>query len=106
MTDHGSIKTASYLINKKIFYGSDVSNIDKKDFKKLKKLNYFVIDCLREESHISHFNLEKVLELVKILKPKKTILTNLHSDLDYNYLLKILPKSIIPAYDGLSINIR
>ena len=102
MTDHGPIKTASYLINKKIFYGSDVSNIDKKDFKKLKKLNYFVIDCLREESHISHFNLEKVLELVKILKPKKTILTNLMSSMDYSTLKRKLPKNIIPAYDGLS----
>ena len=47
MTDHGPIKTASYLINK-IFYGSDVSNIDKKIFKKL-KLNYFCqsIVCVR-----------------------------------------------------------
>ena len=102
MTDHGPIKTASYLINKKIFYGSDVSNIDKKDFNKLKKLNYFVIDCLREESHISHFNLEKVLELVKILKPKKTILTNLMSSMDYSTLKRKLPKNITPAYDGLS----
>ena len=33
------------------------------------------------------------------------ILTNLHSDLDYNELLDILPKNIKPAYDGLSINI-
>ena len=63
---------------------------------------YFVIDCLRIQKHPSHLNLNKVLELVKIIKPKKTILTNLHSDLDYNSLLKILPKNIVPAYDGMS----
>ena len=34
------------------------------------------------------------------------ILTNLHSDLDYNELLDILPKNIKPAYDGLSLNIQ
>ena len=39
------------------------------------------------------------------LKPKKSILTNLHTDLDYNYLLKILPNNVIPAHDGLSLNI-
>ena len=29
----------------------------------------------------------------------------MHSDLDYNYLLKILPKNVKPAYDGLSFYI-
>ena len=69
-------------------------------------LKYFVIDCLRFRSHPSHYNLNQVLDLIKILKPKKTILTNLHTDLDYNYLLKILPKNVIPAFDGLSVNIK
>ena len=38
------------------------------------------------------------------LNPKKAILTNLHTDLDYSYLRKKLPSNILPAYDGLSIN--
>ena len=50
-------------------------------------------------------NLSDVIELAKILKPKKTILTNLHSDLDYNDLINILPKNIVPAYDGMSFYI-
>ena len=29
----------------------------------------------------------------------------MHSDLDYQYLVKILPRNIIPAYDGISFNI-
>ena len=33
------------------------------------------------------------------------ILTNLHSDLDYDDLLDILPKNIKPAYDGLTVKI-
>ena len=39
-----------------------------------------------------------------MIKPKKTILTNMHNDLDYNHLLKILPNNIIPGYDGLTVN--
>ena len=39
--------------------------------------------------------------MVNIFKPQKTILTNLHTDLDYNKLKKKLPKNIIPAHDGL-----
>ena len=103
ITQHGSIKSVSYLINNKIFYGSDVNKIYDKDLNSLKNLNYFIIDCLRYEYHPSHFNLEDVLNITKIIKPKKTILTNLHSSLDYKSLIKKLPKNIKPAYDGMSI---
>ena len=39
------------------------------------------------------------------LKPKKTILTNLHTDLDYGFLKKNLPRNIIPAFDGMKLRI-
>ena len=103
---HGPIESVSFIINKKCAYISDANEIYKKDFLNFKKLKYLIIDCLRFEPHPSHFSLKEVLKLTKILNPKKTILTNLHSDLDYNYLLKILPKNVIPAFDGLSINIK
>ena len=103
---HGLIESLSFIINKKCAYASDVNEIYKKDFHYFKNLKFLIIDCLRLKKHPSHFNLDQVLELVKILKPKKTILTNLHSDLDYNYLLKNLPNNVIPGYDGLSVNIK
>ena len=103
---HGSIKSSSFIINKTIAYLPDVNMIYKKDFRKLSNLNYLIIDCLRYKKHSSHFNLDDVLELNIKLTPKKMILTNLHSDLDYDQLLNILPKNIKPAYDGLTINFK
>ena len=102
---HGSIKSQSFIINNKCAYISDVNKIFNKDLKSFMNLKYIVIDCLRIKKHPSHYNLNEVIELTKIIKPKKTILTNLHSDLDYSHLLKILPKNIIPAYDGMSFYI-
>jgi len=102
---HGNIKSQSFIINDKCAYVSDANKIYDKDLKFFKNLKFFIIDCLRIKKHPSHYNLNEVIELTKIIKPKKTILTNLHSDLDYNYLLKILPKNIIPAYDGMSFYI-
>ena len=99
---HGLIDSKCYIINNKCAYVSDVNKIYNRDINKLKNLKYFVVDCLRFKYHPSHFNLSDVFELIKKIKPKKTILTNLHSDLDYNHLKKKLPKNIIPAYDGLS----
>ena len=101
---HGSINSVSFIINKKIAYLPDANEIYKKDYKKFLKLDYLIIDCLRHKPHPSHFNLDDVLKMNVELKPKKMILTNLHSDLDYNKLINILPKNIKPAYDGLTLN--
>ena len=102
---HGSIKSLSFIINNNCAYAPDVNKIHNMDLKHFKNLKYFIVDCLRIKKHPSHYNLNEVLNLIKIVKPKKTILTNLHTDLDYNYLLKILPNNVIPAHDGLSLNL-
>ena len=100
---HGMIKASGYLFDK-VAYISDCNRIPSKSLKNLYNLNYLIIDCLRREKHPSHFNYDDALDLVEKIKPKKTILTNLHTDLDYNFLKKKLPKNIMPAYDGLSFN--
>jgi len=104
-TEHGKIESICYLINRKLAYASDISLFYKKDYKKLTKLDYLIVDCLMYKNHSAHFNLDQVLDLVKILLPKKTILTNMHTDLDYGHLKKILPKNIVPGYDGMSVNL-
>ena len=100
---HGKIESIAYIINKKCAYISDVNKIYTKDINKFKNLKYFIIDCLRYAPHYSHFNLNDVFKIVNLIKPKKTILTNLNNDMDYNKLLKKLPKNIVPAYDGMSL---
>ena len=103
---HGSISSVCYTINKKLAYASDVSFISKKNYSKISNLKYFVVDCLREEPHPSHYNLDKILNLVKEIKPKYTILTNLHSSMDYSMLKKKLPNFVYPAYDGMELIIN
>ena len=101
---HGKVNSICYIINDKIAYISDVNKIKKKDFFHFKNLKYLIIDCLRYKKHPSHLNLEESLNLIKFINPKKSILTNLHSDLDYNELKKKLPSNVSPAFDGLTIN--
>ena len=86
--DHGNVKSTCYIIDKKLAYISDVSDISYKDFKYFKNLKYLIIDCLWYNFHPSHFNLEKSLFFIKKFKPKKAILTNLSPVLDYNELKK------------------
>ena len=100
---HGMIKATGYLFEK-LAYISDCHKIPYSSLKIFIILTFLIIDCLKINKHPSHFNLEDALNLVKKIKPKKTILTNLHTDLDYEILKKNLPSNVVPAYDGLSFN--
>ncbi len=102
---HGKIDSICYIIDKKLAYISDLSDIAKKDYKHFYNLRYLVIDCLWLRAHPSHLNLEKSLRFINLFKPKKAVLTNLHSDLDYETLKSLLPKNIIPAHDGLELRL-
>ena len=57
------------------------------------------------KGNFAHFSLDESLNIIRFLKPKKAILTNLHQDLDYDFLLKKLPKNVLPAYDGLRLDL-
>ena len=105
IVEHGKVKSNCFIIDKKLAYISDVNKIYNKDFKYFKDLKYLIIDCLWYNHHPSHFNLDTSLSTIKQFKPKKAILTNLSPILDYKELKKILPKDIIPAHDGMTINL-
>ena len=101
---HGKINSIVYIFEKTA-YISDSNDLSIIRMKELLNLKYLIIDCFRLQKHPTHFNLEDVLYIREHLKPQKTILTNLHHDLDYNFLLRKLPKDVKPAYDGLSLNL-
>jgi phosphoribosyl 1,2-cyclic phosphate phosphodiesterase len=103
--EHGKVKSNCFIIDRKIAYISDVSKIYTKDYKYFKNLKYLIIDCLWYKYHPSHFNLETSLSVIKEFKPKKAILTNLSPVLDYKKLKKFLPNNVMPAHDGLSIEL-
>jgi len=105
VVEHGKVMSNCFIIDKKLAYISDVSKIYDKDKKYFKNLEYLIIDCLWYNFHPSHFNLETSLAMVKKFKPKKAILTNLSPVLDYKILKKKLPKNVIPAHDGLTVNL-
>ena len=67
-------------------------------------MNFLIIDCLKFENHPSHLNFASAMDLINFLKPKYSILTNLHTDIDYFKLKRKLPKNVLPAYDGLSFS--
>jgi len=101
---HGKTSSTVYIFEKTA-YISDTNDLSIINLNQLKNLKYLIIDCFKFKKHITHLNFDEAMLIHKKLNPKKTILTNLHSDLDYNFLLRRLPKNVLPAYDGLKLNL-
>jgi len=58
---------------------------------------------LRYHPHPSHFCLAQTLAWIERLKPKRAILTSLHTDMDFETLRRTLPAGVEPAYDGMRV---
>ena len=74
--------------------------------KHFKGLDVLIIDALRHRPHPSHFNLADALALHAAVTPARTILTNMHIDLDYDAMHRETPDGVEPAHDGLTISIE
>jgi phosphoribosyl 1,2-cyclic phosphate phosphodiesterase len=72
----------------------------------LQGLDVWIVDALRYRPHPSHFCVDDALEWIERLRPKRAILTNMHSDLDYETLRRKLPEHVEPAYDGMKITLK
>ena len=86
-----------------IAYTPDVNAIPASSVEFLEGLDCWIIDALRLTPHPSHFMLSEALEWIARMKPKRAVLTNLHTDLDYAYLERAVPPGIQAAFDGMII---
>jgi phosphoribosyl 1,2-cyclic phosphate phosphodiesterase len=83
-----------------VAYTPDVSDIPAEAEERLAGLDLWIIDALRPTPHPSHFSLSDALRWIERLKPRRAVLTNLHTDLDYATLKRELPPGVEPAFDG------
>ena len=87
-------------------YITDANYISESEKEKLKGLDVLVLNALRLEEHISHFNLDQALELIEELKPKKCCLTHISHLLGkHEEISEKLPEHVMLAYDMLKIEL-
>ena len=101
---HGDIDALGFRFGD-LAYTPDVSDIPPESAKLLEGLDVWIIDALRYRRHPSHLTVAEALSWIERLKPRRAILTNLHTDLDYATLERELPLNVIPAFDGLRIEL-
>ena len=102
---HGNIPSLGYRIGNAA-YTPDLNDIPPESWRYLENLDLWIVDALRYAAHPSHFSVNDALAWIDRLRPRRAIVTNLHSDLDYEVLRQSLPPNVVPAYDGLSLTLE
>jgi len=100
--EHGDIDALGFRIGD-MAYSPDVNGIPPESIGFLEGLDIWIVDALRYQPHSTHFCLAETLEWIARLKPRRAILTNLHTDLDFDRLRGELPENVEPAFDGLRV---
>ncbi len=88
-----------------VAYAPDVSLMPEAAQAHLHGLDLLIIDALRETPHPTHYSVSDALALIETVRPRRAVLTNLHTDLDYATLAAKLPPHVVPAYDGLRVTV-
>ena len=99
---HGMLPVMAYRFND-FAYLTDLSEIPPATIEGLRDLDVLVLDCLRFKEHPTHLWVEKALEYVAEIKPRRTFFTHIAHDILHARDSARLPAGVEFAYDGLVV---
>jgi len=87
-------------------YITDANRIEETEKNKIRGSAVMVLNALRKEKHISHFNLREAIDLVQELQIQKAYFTHISHQLGKHADVQTeLPDGIELAYDGLEVRV-
>lgn len=102
LQDHGDIPSLGFRFGG-MAYSADLIDLPPESVELLEGIELWIVDALWYRPHPSHFHLDLTLEWIDRIRPKRAILTNMHSDLDFDALRAKLPTGVEPGYDGMRV---
>jgi phosphoribosyl 1,2-cyclic phosphate phosphodiesterase len=106
LTYHLKLPVFSFRI-KNFTYITDANYIPDEELEKIKGSEVIVINALRKEKHISHFNLEEALDIINKINPKKAYLIHMSHQMGTHEDVSLeLPENVFLSYDGLKVQVN
>jgi phosphoribosyl 1,2-cyclic phosphate phosphodiesterase len=102
--DHGHLRVFGYRIGS-LAYITDVKSIPEAQRTSLRGLDVLVINALWWRSHPTHLSIPEAVETAQSLGARRTYLTHLTHETGHAALAQQLPEGIMPAFDGLSVEV-
>jgi len=104
LQEHGAIPSLGFRLDW-LAYCNDISDLPDESLTALKGVDTLIIDALRYTPHPTHAHLDKALGWAREIGARRTVLTNMHVDLDYATVAAETPDHIVPAHDGLVLTV-
>ena len=102
--NHGEIDALGFRFGD-VAYTPDLVSISPESAAMLEGLDVWIVDALRYREHPTHFCVADALAWISKLNPRRAILTNLSSEVDFETLRRELPPGVEPAFDGMVVAI-
>ena len=104
LQDHGYLDTIGFRFGP-LAYTTDLVNMPEESFATLAGIEVWIIGCLTNfADHPTHLSVDKAVEWINRIKPRRAIITHMGGRLDYATLKASLPPHIEPAFDGMVVS--
>jgi phosphoribosyl 1,2-cyclic phosphate phosphodiesterase len=101
---HGKLPVSAFRVNSAA-YVTDCNLIPDGTLERLFGLDLLIIDALGYREHPTHLSLDKTLNYIEQLKPRRALLTHISHDIKHEIVSGKLPENVSPAYDGLQVEV-
>tara|TARA_A100001037_G_C15109973_1_gene618470 strand:+ start:980 stop:1558 length:579 start_codon:yes stop_codon:yes gene_type:complete len=101
---HGSGTTLGFRFGD-LAYSTDCMELSESAFSALNGVKLWIVDALVRDPHPTHAHLDLTLSWIERVRPRRAIITHMAGELDYATLLSELPEGVVPAYDGMIVEL-
>jgi phosphoribosyl 1,2-cyclic phosphate phosphodiesterase len=101
---HGHLRVFGYRFGN-LAYITDVKSIAETERERLRGLDVLVLNALWWRPHPTHMSISEAIETARALGARRTYLTHLTHETGHAELEAELPAGILPAYDGLTVEV-
>ncbi|NQU58979.1 MAG: MBL fold metallo-hydrolase [Rhodospirillales bacterium] len=98
--DHGFCDTLGFRFGP-IAYTTDVVELPEHAFEILQGVDTWIIGTLLDHPHPTHAHVDKSLDWIERVGPRRGVLSHLGYGFDYDTLKRRLPDHVEPAFDGM-----
>jgi phosphoribosyl 1,2-cyclic phosphate phosphodiesterase len=102
--EHGHLRVYGYRIGS-LAYITDVKAIPEAERRHLQGLDVLVLNALWWRPHPTHLSIAEAVQTAQALGARRTYLTHLTHETGHAELAAQLPAGILPAYDGLTVEV-